>query len=183
MVNERYFRTSVPEGFEWALPAERGDFKALRNLDFDSAGSPTRRRVAMTLLTNEDGRQFRHAFLPWFASHTLVLRDEAIEVVGQVLRPHGELVELDCETARLSMFVAPTKAGFLDEEKSDLERFSSGRIMSLRRPVFRCEAIAGVLAFRLAEMPRGHLYLSESIVEAAKATGLAVGTNFEPVGR
>jgi hypothetical protein len=108
----------------------------------------------------------------------LVLRDEAIETVGALLQPHGELLPLACDEARLALFSAPKLEGVLDEGRSDIERFDSGRIMDLRAPVFRTELIGDTQAFKLVETPRGNLYLGEQLVEAIRATGMTSGTVF-----
>jgi hypothetical protein len=118
------------------------------------------------------------ADLPWLGENVLVLRDAAIEAVGKCLQPHGELLPLECDDARLVLFSAPVKTGVLDESRSHLERFDSGRIMALRSPTFRLPALQGVAAFKLAEMPRGDLFLEGALVADIVATGLSAGTDF-----
>lgn len=119
--------------------------------------------------------------MPWLAAGVLVLRDDAIEIVGELLRPHGELLPLECTDARLAIFTAGALVGALDEMRSDVVRFSSGRIMSLRKLAVRTEAIADRQAFKLAEVPNGDLYLTEQLVERIRDTGLTSGTDFTEV--
>ncbi len=172
------YRLSVPEGYEWALPVDNDDFETFQRLPERRAWSPVR----MTLITaDERGRPQRRADLPWLGSHVLVLRDDAIERVGPFLAPHGELLPLLCDDAHLAVFSAPAVAGALDENRSDIVRFRSGRIMAIRHPIFRRHPIGTSKAFKLAEVLRGDLYLTADIVDKIRATGMSSGTNFELV--
>lgn len=176
-----FYHLSVPEGYEWALPVDSDNFEIFQGLP-ERHPHGTWQPIQMTLLTTDDrGRPQRRADLPWLGSHVLVLRDEAIDTVGSLLAPHGELLPLACEQARLAVFSAPAVAGVLDEGRSDIVRFGSGRIMAIRHPVFRRDVLGGAKAFKLAEMPRGELYLAEDIVDEIRATGLTSGTDFKLV--
>ena len=136
----------------------------------------------MTLLTaDERGEAHRFAYLPWLGSHVLVLRDEAIEAIGPLVAPHGQVLPLRASGARLAVFRPPLLAGALDEQASEFARFSSRRIMDLRVPVFRPLVVASASTFVLAEMPRGNMYLSGELVDAILATGFSAGTEFRLV--
>lgn len=175
------YRLSVPEGYEWALPVDSDDFEILQSLADRPAGAAWQ-PVQMTLLRVDDqGHPHRRADLPWIGSHALILRDQAIDTVGRLLAPHGELLPLDCKEARLAVFSAPIVTGVLDEDRSDMVRFGTGRIMAVRRPVFRLDVLGNAKAFKLAEMPRGDLYLSADLFDALRATGMTAGTDFRPV--
>ncbi|MBM6406039.1 hypothetical protein JQN72_17520 [Phycicoccus sp. CSK15P-2] len=163
------------------MPTDPAHFEVIRRL-------PERPRasewtpIRMTLLKADDqGRPHQRADLPWLGSEVLVLRDQAIEPVGGLLQSYGDVLPLQCEGARLALFSAQAVAGVLDEEHSDMVRFSSGRIMALRSPAFHTAALGDRQAFKLAEMPRGDLYITEQLVEAIRATGMTSGTDFIPV--
>lgn len=172
------FRPSVPEGYEWAVPTDSGDLEVIRALGERPPGGPWTPIPMALLKVDEHGQSQKRSDLPWLGGHVLVLRDEAIEAVGEILRPHGELLPLVCDEARLALFSAPVVQGVLDEARSDMVRFGSGRIMALRTPAFRRSALGGRGAFRLAEMPRGDLYLTGHVVEAIRSTGMTAGTHF-----
>lgn len=180
----RIYSASVPEGYEWALPVDGAHYQTLRGMSERDAGVPWEPIVMYLLRSTGDGRVLRRrskrkrADLPWLGEYALILRDEAIEAVGSVLAPHGVLLPLSCADARLVAFTAAPVAGVLDEEGSDIVRYSSGRIMMLRRPAFRLEGLQGRQAFTLAEMPGGALFLTGELVEAIMATGLTAGTEF-----
>ena len=136
----------------------------------------------MHLLRADDrGRTRQHADMPLLTSNVLILRDEAIEAVGPLLTPHGELLPLRSPEARLALFRARQLSGALDEGRSDLVRFSSGRIMDLHAPMFHPSVVASAGAFVLAEMPRGHMYLTGELVDAIRGTGRTAGTDFRLV--
>lgn len=178
-VRLRVYRPTVTEGYEWALPVNDSDFEAFRRLPMDESRwfAPE-----MSLLTQDDrGKAHRSAHMPWLDGHVLILRDEAIEAIGPLLAPHGQVLPLRASGARLAVFSAHPLAGALDEQASELVRFSSGRIMHLRAPVFRPSVVASASAFVLTEMPRGNLYLSGQLVDSIRETGLSSGTEFQLV--
>jgi hypothetical protein len=59
----------------------------------------------------------------------------------------------------------------LDEERSEIKRFSSGRVMRVVRPVFVAERIAGETIFRVTTYPRT-LYVTDAFLERAEALPL-----------
>jgi hypothetical protein len=122
----------------------------------------------------------KRAQMPWFGEHLLMLRDEAIDGVGPLLEPWGELLELDCPDARLVVFNPRTLlAGALDVERSDLRVLPSGNVGAIYWPVFNVEVVEGVGAFRVAEQQiAGELFLAGWLVEEILATGLTAGTSF-----
>lgn len=175
----RVYRPVPEEGFEWALPLEDASFEVIRRAQPDTArwAAP-----AMRLLhVDDDGTLLHWADMPWHGSHVLVLGDEAVDRVGPLLSAHGVCLPLTCDEARMAVFVARALVGGLDEDRSELVRFGSGRILDLKRPAFIASAIAQSAAFRLEEMLRGDLYLTDRIVDAIRATGLSGGTEFELV--
>ena len=177
----RVFQPSVPEGFEWALPLNSDDYEVFWTLAERPRGAAWE-PIRMTLLKVDDhGRPQHHAYLPWMGSGELILRDEAIDTIGPLLEPHGEVLPLLCDEARLALFTASTVEGVLDEQRSDIIRFGSGGILDLRAPVFHLDRLGHRQAFKLAEMPRGSLYFLESLVKELRATSLTSGTDFSLV--
>lgn len=174
----RVFRLAVPEGLEWVLPLDPADFEVFRTLSERQPGTAWHRIQVRLLKEDEHGRPWLRSDMPWLGGHVLILREEAIEAVGQLLAPYGELLPLECDDARLVVFSAPIVANVLEESRSEIARFASGRIMDIRRPAFNLGALAGRGAFKLAELPRGDLFLRGDLVEAIRATGLTAGTEF-----
>jgi hypothetical protein len=159
------YEPAVVEGFEWVLPVQNEDFEVFRGLD----GTPrhsTWSPIPMRLLTEDDsGRPLQRADFPWLGSHVLILRDRAVQAVGSVLEDYGELLPLDCAQADLSVLNVCRVVDALDEERSELVRFGTGRIMKIKRAAFREEALAEAHIFKLPQMLRGSIYLTENIVQ------------------
>lgn len=175
----RVYRPSVPEGFEWVFPLDEGDWEVFRSFDGSSRSSswcPVRVRLGYS----EEGVEYRSATLPWMGSHVLVLKQEALDLVGQALGRWGEFLPLECDQAELFVFNPLRFVSALDEERSDVMRFGEGRIMRINKHVFDPGAIADVEIFKLEEMPRGSLYLTGPLVDLIERVGL-VGTDFELV--
>lgn len=167
------------DGYEWVLPVDDADFETLRLAGQTSEPWPS--PEVRLLRTEDDGTLLRRASMPWLDSHALVLRDEAIDSVGRVLNYRGDILPLKSGDARFCLFAAHIQSSALDLEHSQIVRFSSGRILDLKRPVFHDEVVARAGAFKLREMPRGDVYFTQDVVEALRATGDAVGTDFELV--
>lgn len=178
------FRTQVAERFEWVVPRRAEDFDVLHALAQRPAASTTWEPVRVDVLKVGDRhRRLKRAAMPWLAADLLVLRDEAIEAVGPLLAPHGVLLPLECDEAELVLFSAGVRESVLDEARSELVRLDSGEIFYLPRPVFHASLLAGAIAFRLAELPYGGVFLTGPLVDAIQRTGTTAGTNFELVYR
>jgi hypothetical protein len=120
----------------------------------------------MRLVTeDEHGRPLRSADFPWLGSHVLILRDRAVETVGSILDDYGELLPLDCEQANLWLLNVCRIVDALDEEESDLIRFSTGRIMKIQKAVFRDKLLSDAHIFKLPQMVRGSIYLTEDVAQ------------------
>lgn len=173
----RILQPAVAEGFEWALPVDEGDFEVFRSFDGRSRVASWE-PIRMRLITVDDkGLSLRRAELPWLGEHVLILRDQAIESVGAVLARYGELLPLECAEARLAVFNATQILDAIDEERSDLIRFGSGRLMKIVHPVFR-EGIEETGVFKWGMDPVGPIYFARSVAERISATGHSAGTDF-----
>jgi len=167
------------EGFEW-VTFEGPTYDLLA----DGAGQalaaswPTPRA---RLVSVDNGRPLSRAVMPWLGEHVIVLRDEAIETVGPVIAPYGELLGLRCHGAELVLFRSLTLVDALDEQRPEVVRFASGAIMSLERTVLRRNRVRGVGGFQLSEDPRGPMYLPGALVHRLMGSNLTNGTAFAPV--
>jgi hypothetical protein len=110
----------------------------------------------------------------------LVLTARAVHILGERLQGFGELLPLSCADAELYVYNPLHIVDALDEERSEIVRFSSGRVMRITRHVFRTEVLAGVPIFKIPQLTRGSIFVAAELVQAVKAAGLQ-GTNFERV--
>lgn len=163
----RVFRPIVAEGFEWIQPVRERDLHLLYDLDGTSRAAKWR-PVSVRGLTRDDlGRPLLRADMPWLGGHAIVLDDRAREAVGAILGEAGEFLPLDPvdRDGGLWLFNACRIVDALDEASSELVRFpSSGRVMAVKRHVFRGGAVAGLAAFRVPQSRS--LFLSGAVVDA-----------------
>jgi hypothetical protein len=175
--------TPQTEGFEWVAGVGVEDVWALADLADRRPGDPwAPARVELRHLDGR-GRPLERAAMPMdpYAA-ALFLREEAIEAAGPLLAAHGELLEIACPQARLAAFNPPALAGLLDPGRSRTERFSkTGSLVSLAVAAFDIAELPGVGAFRIAERPRGPLYLAGWLVEQLRAAANTTGSGFKLV--
>lgn len=160
----KVFRFAVQEGFEWALPGNSADGDRLTKLAGAvrvGAWIPIR----MSLLLEDEGKKLQPADTPWLGRHVLVLKQSAIDVLGDLLARDGEVLPLDCSETPLYLWNVVNVIDALDVERSEIVRFrSSDRIMRIERHVFRPDVLAGQLAFRIPGEQDHAIFLSDEFV-------------------
>jgi hypothetical protein len=130
--------------------------------------------------TDDDERPLRAAVTPALNTSVVVFRDAAVGRLGPVVREHGELLRLSCPDAELEVFTATRRAAVLDEERSEIVRFDSGRIMAVPRLVLRVEDVPDDLhVFMLTELDSGPLFVSEELVWQIHQVTTVDGIKFE----
>lgn len=65
---------------------------------------------------------------------------KAVDALRDLLEPAGELLPLECEVEPLWVFNCTRIVNLLDESASSIQRFNDGRIMWVRRHVWRLDA-------------------------------------------
>ena len=103
--------------------------------------------ISMEIVHEDQGRQLKESESPWLGPHALIFRPRAIAVLGSLLRDNGELLPLRCGEAEVKLFNATRVLDALDEAASSIVRFGTGRVMWIKRYVFRPEAIRDVDIF------------------------------------
>jgi len=175
------FKITAPEGFDWVLPIDEDDIELLR---FD--GQP--RRSSWTpvkmerLLKDERGRALRRSDFPsGSGGDMLLLTEKARQALGESLTPVGELLPLDCGDEILWALNVTLLLDVLDQERSELLRSTeTGKILRVKKPVFRAGLLDGVELFKLSAMPRGLIYVTEPFVKRVQASRLQ-GISFDRV--
>jgi len=104
----------------------------------------------------------------------LLLRQRAADALGRMLEGYGELLPLICrEGDPLWTFNVTRLVDALDEQRSDvLLSADSKKILRVKAPVFRTERLTGIHLFKLSQMPRGLIYVTEPFVASVKSHGL-----------
>lgn len=180
----KIYEPDVQESFEWVVLRRDDDFELIRGLG-SAAVARTWEPPPVRLLSYDDrtGQRRAYADLPWLGEHTLVLRDDTIEALRPLLRPFGEFLPLACSEARLALVHVTNVIDALDEERSEILRFpTSGRIMKIARHEFKHRVVVPPQAFKIPQMPRGAIFLTEDLVRNIDAFGFK-GTTFRLDGQ
>lgn len=101
-----------------------------------------------------------------------VFSSGAVAALRSLLEPNGELLPL--KYGRGSFFAYNTTR-FLDalnETESVMTRLSSGRVMLVERFVFRREPLDGEAIFKIPQLPRAFVFVTDTFVVATRAAGL-----------
>ena len=169
----RIYEFEVQEGYEWVVPLDEEDFDVFRSFD-GSVRAEVWRPIPMRLITeDEQGRSLRSSDVPWLGEHAPVLRQEASVSLAAALANDGEVLPLLCDQASLVVFNTTTVLDALDLDRSAVIRFpSTGRIMKVTSHVFRPERLQGVRAFKVPELLRGSVFVTDEVVSAAEAARL-----------
>ena len=187
MSGDSIFKIRSEEGCQWSFPVNDSDYEAFTTFSERQPGDswkPVRMELPRWMRGESplSGSFRRRADMPWIGSEVLLLRDEAVDVVGEILRPHGEVLPLECGRARMAVFTASPVAGVLDHSRSSIERLSTGTIFRIRRPAFRLSVLGNVKAFTLPEISRAcPLLFAGDLVDEIVSTGKTSGTVFVPV--
>ncbi|MFT3777544.1 MAG: hypothetical protein QM772_04555 [Ottowia sp.] len=104
--------------------------------------------------------------IPTFSEH-------AIQVLDLLLSEHGEFaaIALD-EPVRYFGFNPTTIVDILDESRSDIVRFSSGRVMKVNKHVLLDSVTSLPPIFKIPQTRRNTTYVNEAFVTKVRDTGL-----------
>lgn len=173
------YKPRFVDGYEWVMPV--GSTDPIRQLPARRPGDPWSPMWVYLLSPSEDNQAAKRADMPWHGSTVLVVRQKAKEVLEKVLANDAEMLPLYCENGEDLWLVNPRRVvDALEEDLSQVERFSSGRIMAVSRYVFREEAVAGLRCFRIPQ--QATMFVTAEVAEAVRAAGL-LGTTFQPLWR
>lgn len=166
----RVYEFEVQEGYEWAVPESDEDFEIFESFD----GTPRAagwRPVRVELLKEDEGQRFLPSDMPWLGRHAPVLRKKAVETLGPALTKDGELLPLACDEADLWVFNATAIREALDLDRSELVRFSTGRILDVTSYVFRPDCLHDLRAFKVPQLDS--VFVTQELVTlAATLTGV-----------
>ncbi|NOS82556.1 MAG: hypothetical protein E8D46_00240 [Nitrospira sp.] len=129
------------------------------------------------LINEDEGQQFHTVDMPWLGSHALVLKERAVEALKSILLAHGEVLPLIC-CPELWLFNATCVIDALDHDESDIVRFRNGRIMDVRRYVFKPSCISKLQAFKISDFRVSPIFVSQEFVNQCAIARLS-GVEFE----
>jgi hypothetical protein len=174
----KIYEFEVQEGYEWVVPVSEADFDVFREFDGSSQTAAWKPIQMRLVREDEQGRPLQPSDIPWLGKHAPVLKENAL---ASVLLRDGEMLPLDCDEAELVVFNTTTVLDALDLDRSEVVKFpSTGRIMKVKSHVFRPERIRDVHAFKVPELLRGSVFVTDEVVNSAYETGLS-GVGFHLV--
>ena len=166
----RIYKPVVAEGFEWAQPIDEDDFRIFRHLG-PGVDRSTWIPVPFWLVREDEGQTFAESDFPWLGSDTLILRERAVDLLGDLIAPYGELLPLECDEAVLAAFNVHRIIDALDERRSTVVRYpSSGRVMAIERHAFAPEIVGEAVIFKIPEV--GSTYVTDEFVNRVETAGL-----------
>lgn len=168
----RIYRSVVsPAEYEWVTPIDDADFDRLAvHSAYPLAGNWT--PIEVELVREDEGVHMMKADFPWLGEHTLVMRGSAAAVVAPLVRGCAELLPLHAADADLQLLHVTDVRDALDEGRSELVRYSTGRVMTVRHYVFDPTALVGARCFRIPQLPAGPLFLTRDLVDRINDAGL-----------
>jgi len=168
----RLFEPEVCPGFEWVRPVDDADHEYLWSLD----GTPRQegwRPIPVTRLTVDDaGQPWSESDFPWLGAHVLVMRERAVAALEPALRSCGELLPLSCPDADLWLFHSLAVAEPSTSRASSIVRFSDGEILTVERYAFHPDKVPNVPIFKVPQLLRGPLFITDDFVDQVKANDL-----------
>ena len=167
------------EGFELCHPVHESDFETINAKVDGTERSRTWLPLHVRLVGEDEGMLLKQSDSPWLGAHALILRERAMRAMRPLLHQHGEFLPLDCDGASL-VLLNPVVADLLDESLSSVARFSNGRIMRIRKHVFRSGVDATTPAFKIPNLRVSPTFVTDGFVDLWHSEGLT-GLDFTKV--
>jgi hypothetical protein len=101
-----------------------------------------------------------------------VLSERAAHALGDLLDGAGERLPLRGGDGRYQALNVTRVLDALDEERCEVKRFRSGRIMRVLRYAFRPEAIGEAAVFKVPQMLKSEVYVTDRFADAVRRHGL-----------
>lgn len=96
----------------------------------------------------------------------------AMERLPDLLKPAGELLPLRYRRGEYFAYNVTRLLDALDERESVVKRFSTGEVMSVDQYVFRPQVVDRAALFKIPQLPKAHVFVTDPLVERVHAEGL-----------
>jgi hypothetical protein len=117
---------------------------------------------------------------PIYSSHIPVFSRNAIDYVGILLERYGQILPVTCNDGEYFAYNVSSVIDALDEEKSEILRFESGRIMCIRKYVFKKHLIENVPIFKQRGSELQDVFVTDVFTDLVKKNNLK-GFSFSQV--
>lgn len=169
------------DGYELCQPVRQDDFETLNSLINGIPRASKWAPIPMRILSTEDQRNLIRSDAPWLGSHALIFKSGAAESLEAILCANGELLPLVCEVEPGLKIYNPTRLiDALDEDRSAVVRFQSGKIMMVQRYAFRPDVIGDIDIFKIPNLRVSPTFVTQRFVDCWKSSGLK-GLDFNRV--
>jgi hypothetical protein len=98
-------------------------------------------------------------------------RQKALEALKDLLEPNGVILPLQMTGESVFAYKVTHEVDALDEDRSDLTRFSTGRIMGVQRFAFFADSIDGAPIFKVPQL-RSYVFVTDTFAERVRRSGL-----------
>jgi hypothetical protein len=156
------------ERYRWLTLVRESDFNVLSDLD----GSPIATKwipLPAEWIDDDLNAGKPQSDFPTLGT-TPVFSGRAIDALVDLLVEHGELLPLAVVNGRYFVFNATRTVDALDEERSSIVRFSTGRIMRVEKYAFS-EHVPLCPIFRIPQL-RAKVFVTDPFVERATDSAL-----------
>lgn len=109
-----------------------------------------------------------------------VFSERAAVALANVLETNGELLPLSHRGTQYFAYNVTTVVEALDGERAKVRRFSTGRIMTVEQFAFRLECLHGLMIFKIPELLRGYVFVTDAFVDRIAKEGLQ-GFQFQEI--
>ena len=166
------------ERYRWLTMRREDDFNVLADLAGTSA-SGSWRPLRVEWIDDDLNSRLPKGDFPTLGS-TPTLSQRAVDELIDVLVENGEILPLDVATGEPCYVYNVTRTvDALDESRSDLVRFDSGRIMMVKRHAFRAPELEGVTIFKVPQL-RAPVFVTEPLMKRITQSGLT-GFSFRQI--
>lgn len=160
------------------MPADR-NWKLFRSFD----GRPQAADwvpVRLNVRNGRAGAALPTSDYPSLTSNVPVFSRRAKDCLEDLLTPRGEFLPLLSSVGEYYAFNVSTVLDALDEEKSVVDRFDSGRIMDVDTYQFFRDKLVGATIFKLVHTPEMDVFVTDEFIRRVNEHGLT-GMGFTDV--
>jgi hypothetical protein len=180
--NLKIFLPLNATGYEICHPLREQDFETVNVLVNGQSRRESWPQIPFQIFREDLGESLIESDAPWLERHALIFRPKVVDKMGDFLLKYGELLPLLCANEKEKLFLYnPTQVlDALDETRSSIVRFDSGRIMMIDRYEFLAEKIKSAEIFKIRQLRVSPTFVSQTFVSLWKKSELK-GLKFDEV--
>jgi hypothetical protein len=96
----------------------------------------------------------------------------AVEAMGDLLRPNGELLPLRYHRGDYVAYNVTRIIDALDEEASSILRFRDGKVMAIQEYIFRPDRLVGATIFKIPQLPKAFVFVTGEFARRVEDSAL-----------